>query len=243
MQSWKLWFRPSRLVPLLTILGAGVAIVLSLLQILQLSTAEGIIIALLALLTVDALNERLSLLEKIESRLSNLPAGQILKKRPDILSPVEHAKQASEIWIDIVSGSSVIPPYLGFYESKLKDGCNIRVVVLNPKGPSLPAWNLLVRHTYSEQNIDSTLKVLKGLLLLKAKGKCEVRLSNVFLPFSIFAVDPKKGTGSMIVEYHSYKVPLDDRPHIRLTTADSPWFNYYRQQFEQHWSDATIWQP
>jgi hypothetical protein len=239
----KTWFKPSRLIPLLTILGAGAGIILSLLKVLQLTTAEEIIISLLALLSIDALNERIGTLEKIETLLSRISAGETLKRRVEILTPVEHAKQASEIWINVIHGTSVIFPYASFYESKLKSGCNIRVVVLNPISPSLPAWSLLAKHTHTEQYIDSTLECLNGLMSLKTKGKCEVRLSNVFLPFSIFAVEPRKETGSMIVEYHSYKVSIDDRPHVRLTAADSHWFEYYRQQFEQLWNDSTIWNP
>jgi len=55
-------------------LAAGVAIVLSFLKLIQLSVAEEIVIALLALLAVDALNERLSLLERMRAKLGDLAA-------------------------------------------------------------------------------------------------------------------------------------------------------------------------
>jgi hypothetical protein len=67
---WKRWIKPSRFIPLLTILGAGTAIIFSLFGIIGLSVAENIILALLALLAVDALIERLSILERIETKLS-----------------------------------------------------------------------------------------------------------------------------------------------------------------------------
>lgn len=117
---WKQWFKPSRLIPLLTILAAGGAIVLALLNVIQLNIAEEIIIALLALLAVDALTERLSILETLNSRLGRLSAGRTLKGRTDILSPVEHARHASEVCILVVHGASVIPPYSGFYKKKLQ---------------------------------------------------------------------------------------------------------------------------
>ena len=66
--SWKQWLRPSRLVPVIAILGAGIAITLSLLKVINLSIAEDIVIALLALLAVYALTERLDLLERIERK-------------------------------------------------------------------------------------------------------------------------------------------------------------------------------
>lgn len=242
--GWKKWLAPSRLVPLMTILGAGVAIVLSLIKIVQLSTADEIIIALLALVAVDALNERLNLLEKIESRLSNLSSEQVLKSRYAMQNPIAQASYASEICICVIHGTSVIFPYTGFYAAKLKDGCNIRIILLAPDSPVIDSINLRSKHSQTKQHILSALENLKGLTTLQATGKCEVRLTSTSIPFSMFAVDLKKGSGSMNVEYYAYKVSIDDRPHVLLTASNCPyWFNYYRQQFEQIWSDAVTWTP
>ncbi len=245
LSPWKRWIKPNRLIPLLTILGAGLSIVLSLLGIIKLNIAENIIIALLALLAVDALTERLSVLEKIEARLSKLTAEQSLKKRSEILTPIEHGPQASEICIAVIHGGSVITPYTGFYESRIRDGCKIRVILLDPGAEAVQTWILRSRGTDSKLRIEASLERLRSLVQLSGvKGNCEVRLSNVFLPYSIFAVDLAENSGSMIVEYHSYKRSIDDRPHIHLTALDSLyWFNYYKQQFEQVWSEAIPWQP
>lgn len=242
---WRQWFRPSRLVPLLTILGAGVAITLSLLNVIQLRVAEDIIIALLALLAVDALTERLTILERLSTRLSHLPLGHTLRKRTDILAPVEHAQHASEICILVVHGTSVIPPYSGFYKKKLQAGCSFRVILLDPTVPALETWHLLTGHRDSDHIIGTTLQALRELVELpEARGSCEVRLSQVYLPFSIFAANLTKETGSMNVEYHAYRRSIDERPHVHLTARDNPyWFEYYKQQFEDAWSDATPWTP
>jgi hypothetical protein len=172
--GWKRWFTPSRLVPLLTIAGAGTAIVLSLIKVVQFSTAEEIIIALLALVSVDALNERLSILEKIEARLGSLSTEQVLKGRHSIKNPVEEAKYASEICICVIHGASVIFPYVGFYESKLKDGCNIRIILLNPDSSSIEGINLLTRHLQTKQHILSALEGVKGLLAVNASNQSGV---------------------------------------------------------------------
>lgn len=243
--GWKGLFKPARLIPFLTIIGAGTAIVLSLIDFIKLSTSENIVIALLALLAIDAFIERLSVLEKIEDKLSNLSNVQILKKRVDLLKPTEQAKHASEICILAVSAVSIISPYIGFYKNKMKGGCNLRVILLNPDSLSLETWNLLVTHTYTKNHTESTLGALAELMSDKeASGKCEVRLLNVFLPYSMFCVDMSKDSGIIQVEYHPYKLPVDDRPHIHLTEFNSPyWYNYYRHQFQQAWSDATPWNP
>jgi len=74
------------------------------------------------------------------------------------------------------------------------------------------------------------------------KGKGEIRLLNVFLPFSMVAADLVKDSGAMIIEYHAYKIALGDRPHVVLTPRDTPyWFSFYKEQFERVWIDAVSW--
>ena len=71
-------------VPLVTTVGAATAIVLSTIGILTLSLAESIIIALLALLAIDALTERVSLLQLIDQKISSLSEEQALRPRDKI---------------------------------------------------------------------------------------------------------------------------------------------------------------
>jgi len=237
---WSRLTKPSRLIPLLTILGAGVAIVLSLFKVFQLSIAENIIIALLGLLAGDALSERLSLLEKIEAKLGNLLVGQTLRKR-DHLPPVEEqAFHASEICIAAMSGIALISRHHGFFEKKLLSGCNIRIILLDPESLSVETLDLLSQFPVAKRDTASSIEYLEGLSQVHgAQGKCAVRFSNVFLPFSMFAADLSKESGSMVIEFLSYRMPFDERPHVFLTPAESPnWFDYYRQQFDKAWSDA-----
>ena len=94
-------------------------------------------------------------------------------------------------------------------------------------------------------DVQSTLAMLEQLLRLKeAAGKCEVRLSSVFLPYSMVAVDLSKERGTMVVEYYTYRMSMGERPHVVLTPRGSDeWFERYRLQFEQVWADATPWMP
>lgn len=245
--SWtqrKQWLKPSRFVPLLTILAGGATIVLSLLRAIQLTLAEQIVIALLALLAVDALTERLSVLESLQTKLSNLSAAQALKGRAIIRKPIEYAEGANEIRILVIDGASVIIPYAGFYERKLKEGCNIWILLLNPESSSVGMWDKLVNRTDSRAFVEQSLNEVERLTQLKTKGTCEVRLLDMFLPFSLFIVDGAKESGSMTVEYHAYHVSIDERPHVDLSALNDPyWFDYYRRQFEEAWSTSTDWTP
>ena len=245
LSRWKQWLKPSRLLPLFTILGAGVAIVLSLFGIITLSIAENITIALLGLLAIDALSERLNVLEGIENKLSSLSAGQTLKSRTEVLPVDIHAAHATEICFVAISGISLRVRYFGFLEKKIKDGCRVRVILLDPDELGVQACNLISRVTTAQADIRSALESFRGLMQLeKVKGKFEVRLSKAFIPFAMQAIDLHKASGSMVVEFHTYKKTLNERPHIFLTALDHPqWFDFYRQQFEQAWSESTAWNP
>jgi len=159
---WKLWLRPSRIIPTLTILGAGTAIVLSFLKVINLSIAEEIVIALLALLTADALSERVNLLERLETKLSKLAIGQTLRRRGDTHFLEEYGGNASEICIIAVSGISLAMRHLSFFESRINDGCKIRIILLDPNCPSLQVWNLMMKVSTTASDIKSSLEVFKA---------------------------------------------------------------------------------
>jgi len=234
-------FRLSHIIGILTISGAGCAIILSLLKIIDLTRAEEIIITLLGLIAIDALIERLHILEKIESKLDREKYKGILRKRVDIITPDKMAKNASSIHALTISAYSIGVPYIDFYENKLKEGCDIRFILLDPNSKFLNALNQQnLDYIETKNHIDSSLRVLKPLSKSKNyKGKFEIRLSEVYFPFSMVGVDFGKETGKMSVEFHCYKVPLDSRPHIFLEKeSDTYWFNFYQNQFELAWSNS-----
>jgi len=234
-------FRLSHIIGILTILGAGCAIVLSFLKIIEITTAEDIIIAILGLIAIDALVERLHILEKIESKLDREQGKHVLRRRGEIISPDKMAKNASSIYALTISAYSIGVPYIDFYESKLKEGCDIKFITLDPNSKCFDALNKQnLDYIDTKNHIDSSLRVFKPLAKVRNyKGKFEIRLSEVFFPFSIIGIDFGKETGKMSVEFHCYKVPLDSRPHILLEKQrDSYWFNFYQNQFELAWANA-----
>ena len=211
-------FRLSHIIGILTISGAGCAVVLSFLKIIEITIAEDIIIALLGLIAIDALVERLHILEKIESKLDREQYKHILRKRVDIVPPDKMAKNASSIHALTISAYSIGVPYIDFYESKLKEGCDIKFILLDPNSKCLATLNQQnLDYIDTKNHIDSSLRVLKPLSKEKKyKGKFEIRLSEVFFPFSMVGMDFGKETGKISIEFHCYKVSLDRRPHLIL---------------------------
>lgn len=175
------------------------------------------------------------------SLIKTLDKMEPLRKRSEIPDPITHAREASEICILVVDGATIINSFAQFYKSKLQDGCNLRIILLNSDNQNiLETWYLLTKHTRTKRHFENTIDFLGELVNLPgAKGKCEIHMSKVFLPYSIFGKDFGKESGSMIVEYQSYKVEADDRPHILLTAADNQyWFRYYENQFNSVWNES-----
>jgi len=238
--TWKSWLKIGRLIPLLTISAAAIVGILSLLGRLQVTMAEGVIIALLTLLSIDALVERLSLLEKIDACLEGLPQPEQLRDRSKLIR-IEHlANDAKEIYAAGISLVSIIPPYVDFYMQKLNEGCDLRFLLLNPKSNAVTAWDQELLSQTTKNEIETSLKVLKELIAVKnSKGKCEVRLSRAHLPFSLVIVDGQKDYGKMTVEMLVYKKNLHDRPHMVLTKLGNyRWFQFFHNQFESLWLDC-----
>lgn len=240
--TWKSWLKIGRLIPLLTILAAAIVGILSLLGRFQVTMAEGVIIALLTLLSIDALVERMSFLEKIDSRLERLPESEILRDRSNLIRMEHLAVGATEIWAAGISLVSILHPYYDFYLQKLKEGCNLRFLLLEPNSIAREVWDKAQRVPTTKKDIETSLQVIDNITKSsRLKGKCEARRSQFQLPFSLVIVDSQKERGRMIVELLAYKRSLPDRLHLYLTRRNhEKWFMFFYNQFESLWHDSSI---
>jgi hypothetical protein len=240
---WSQWKRPERIIPVLTILAAGIAILLSTLEIIDLSIADEIVIGLLALLAVDALTERLSLLDSIKDELRRIAGPPSLQSKQDIPKVEHQARRASEISVIAISAAGLTVKHLSFFEERIAHGCTLRMILVDPRSPFLEALNRQDRQPTSETDIEATLRNFSYLVQDTTRaGSCQIRLLDVFLPFSMFAVDLDNNDGSMVVEFHVYKGTSRERPHVLMTPDSSPqWYHFFKKQFEEAWNNAIEW--
>jgi len=235
------WWRLSRLVPLLTITGAAAFLLCASFGLVKLRLAEGVLIGLLSLVAVDALVERISILERLERSMGDGGRIQPLRKRDVIPSPDRFARQASSIHVLAVSGISIARRYEHFFRQKLSEGCRIEFLLLKPDSTLVEIWKKQnLGSATTEAHIHSTLQVLRAWVDEYAKSRCcEVRLLNMFAPFSLVGVDFDKRTATMLVEFHGYKTALDQRAHIEISKEDHPyWFNFFRDQYLHALADS-----
>ncbi|MCL4707199.1 hypothetical protein KJ068_18750 [bacterium] len=238
--AWRDWLKLRRLLPLLTIAFAVGVGVLSFFDLIA-QVPDEVIVTLLALIAVDALVERMSLLEKISARVEKWPEEEVLRDRSKLNRMEELAAGATEIWAAGISLVSIIRPYDNFYLQKLREGCNLRFLLLDPDSEVVRVLNKKQQTPTIKRDIKSSLQALADLRnQKKVRGKCEVRLVQAFLPFSLIIVNSQKDHARMTVEFLAYKKNLHDRPHLQLTKrSDEKWFRFFCDQFEILWQDSS----
>ncbi|MCW4055392.1 MAG: hypothetical protein NWE82_01265 [Candidatus Bathyarchaeota archaeon] len=249
---WKKWFRPSHLIPLLTILGAGAAIVLSLFKLITLSIAEDVTIALLALLAVDALGERLGLLDRIETHVVDLSrklesrpsADELLLLRDELPSFLSQIQKGDDIWVAGRSLAILLNNYSNQIQEATKSGKRFRFMIVDPD--NLPLMNAIASSSYPypsavtvEQHGRQALAHLKLLVENTPEGTIMVRLADHIPTCVYFIIDGETSHGQMVIEMYGYRLSPGQRLHIRLTcSADSRTFASYLRQFNNMWLDA-----
>lgn len=177
------------------------------------------------------------------------PPSSCLKTRNELPFLPEEATNAGEILIAAISAVSLVAPFSHFWETSLNKGCKLRILLLNPASPTITTWETLGRFPFAEVDIKRSLANLREIRQsVSEKGiggaRCEIRLSDTYLPCSLVIVDPTDDAGWSIVEYHAYRTALGERPHLQLSRqTDRHWFEFYRSQFEKLWEASTEWRP
>lgn len=247
--SWKQWLQFGRVVPLIVMIAAGVIQLVITVQAIQdrampagTITLLGILALMLGLLALDSLTERMSILQKILDRLSEfeLQTTQGLKNREALNRLSSLSPNATEISVLAISGLQVIINNYEFIEDRLRNGCKLQFIFMDPESSAIHLWNEQNKPATATTDIHAAIERLQQLK--KATGvdvsQCKLYLTSMLLPFSLVMVDPNKDNGMMTVEYHTYKTPVPDRPHIQLSrSTDGRWFSFYQNQFTRLWNE------
>ena len=151
----------------------------------------------------------------------------------------------------IITGGSLFrlsSEYVGLFESLLKDGCNIKLLMLNPESNSakLTAENIVYEigdfESY-KNHINSSLKNF-GKLKEKYPENLSIRTSDFLPSFSLFGIDVTKPNGNIMVELYTHDVPTRERPHFNLLQQREPfWFEFFHKQFQKVWGKSVEFIP
>jgi hypothetical protein len=215
-------------------------------------TNEQIILALLAFLSIDSLVARLDLLANIEQGILSIQnilapkttADIFLRKRSNFPRMEQLVDEAvSEIWVTGVTLNTMVT-LIGSFESKMKQGCNVRFLALTPDGEALQSVAKYFSDAPNDlsSRISSNLTIMATRLRSVGKGSVEIRTLDRVLTTGYFITDPSKVKGRMIVQWYLYKTDTSDAPLFELSKdEDSRWFNIFMKQFEEAWKEAKDW--
>lgn len=163
------------------------------------------------------------------------PLGGLTALRPHnlIVKTSEQAATAREVYISGIHNPLAIVPHMGFLRGRLKDGMRMSVVLLDPDSLNTEVWDTVTKKEigFTKREIESSLSALRTLDN-EQEGLVQVKLVDIILPFSMFGVDINRPTGVITVEFQSFGVATDQRPHIRISQSDaSEWYTFYCDQF------------
>lgn len=236
-------------VPLLIITGAFIGTVDPTILGLQ---PDQLLPALLAFLAIDALVERLELLNNIEQDIkilkkSTLGARDFLRYRidfPRLETIINNAKK--EIWVSGI-GLDTMVTVVGVFQSKLKKGFKLRFLALDPDSAAIQESNDYF-HLNREDlmgRVRNNLELLFQRLSQANDGQVQIRVIDHRPALGYFIVDPADNKGFMTVMAYLYRIQCGDQlPMFLLKKETDPhWFSIYLKEFQTLWDDAREWKP
>lgn len=215
--------------------------VLNVIGIVPQTWVAPLILAVLALLAIATLGNR----HRLETIIQNMnqPAGRLLLESypTDLESDVEKAR---ELWIVGVSLYATTMKYYSSLENKLKKGCSIKILLVNPDGPSV---QMAATRKYGPINVeDERIRIRTSLQRLcelrkRAEGRLEIRTLDSPLTFGAFAIDPEASGGVLYVEHYGFKTRRESVRKLVLHRKDEGWYSSIRAEIYELWEPATEW--
>ncbi|MBN2006472.1 MAG: hypothetical protein JXA21_24180 [Anaerolineae bacterium] len=211
--------------------------------------ADRIIMALLGVLAIDTLIEKLGYLHRIEENIVKLrdkphSADNIFHAKDKMRSFDEWLKECKEMRVLGRDCIGLLNQYTNQIIEKTLDGGCFRFLIADPNDAKLMdviATSSVLRSSGTEraQVIQQALKILEDIVKKGKKGSVEVKLINWVPTNSYVIVDPKKECGQMLVEPFGFKITSAQRRHMVLSReTDGQSYVFHLDQFEEMWKEA-----
>ena len=197
-------------------------------------------LTVLALLAVATLGNR-HRLEGILKQMTQGTGSVLLEQFPaDTYRNVEKSK---ELWLVGVTLSSTLEALYPVFESKLRRGDSIKVLLVDPDGAAcaMAAMRHYARTDIERQRteIRTTLRDFCELQRV-APDRLEIRTIDYPLTFGAYAVDPGGTSGVLYLKHYPFKMPLGRaRPGLALRPRDERWYEHFRSEIRFLWEQGT----
>jgi hypothetical protein len=153
--------------------------------------------------------------------------------------------QAKTIGIVGVTLSRTVRDYSSVLEERLKNGTQVRFILIDPDSTAPDQAVLRSRDVYSRQfYIDLLRPTLERISALSyASEEVELGLLPYKPAFGMFVIDPDDPRGRIIVEMYPHR-STELFPTFELTPSRDPyWYRIFRKQYDILWSscESRIW--
>jgi uncharacterized FlaG/YvyC family protein len=243
---WFNWSKIQKLVPLIPVVGVIVAILLSITGRLIISIPEGLILSLLALLSIDALLERMTILERIQKNLDELGSSRPqLRWDSDLYEETPFEKYLQGVEELFVSGGSLISLFTVQREViarwlKQTSDAKLKLILVDPD--ALRAGKVTVESLHIDQNketyardIDKSLIIIKNL----QEGfpqKIEFRLTDQIPSLTVMIINKSEA----MIALNLYTAYAGQRPAFEVSRIKHPiWFKlFYERYYVNLWEKS-----
>ena len=200
------------------------------------------IVSLLGLLAISSLSERLLTLNKISKNTEILikrdetDIDTVFKTRKE-LTPLEYRLEtAKSIIITGGSLSRLSDEYFAYFEEKLKDGCDILIIMVKPFSPAadLLCKNVVYETRDTNRYSNKIEESIKRFIKLKEMypSLIDVRITDNVPPFGILAIDINKPNSWLQIELYTYEIPTRDRLQFFITPQNIELYKFFVQQIK-----------
>ncbi len=217
-------------------------------------TTDKLILALLGVLAIDTVVERLGYLSRIEDSIKSLSlttSKPLLVNRATLNSDesFDHfVARGRNVLIAGITLVGTVGPLRTFFKTTMQQGTKLRFLLLDPEsaGIHLAARFHGISPESMRNDILSSLEHLRQLMdstCGNKGGSIEVRLLKAIPDAGIVVRDGNRDTGEIRYEMYLFQTDVSGRPAFCLRATDGEIFRHFRDAAERAWNDSTPWTP
>lgn len=209
-----------------------------------------IILAILALISVSTVTERVTFFKKI---LDSSKRSSHLRSREDTDFEDFHLyiDGGQEVFVAALSLHFICSSKTTDLEHGMRDGVDFKFIIVDPQLPN-DAMAQIAEHDERSQMMNpkslrdeinmsvSTLSDLKKRP--EATGTVTLKAGKGLPVFTVTMVNPRRRNGKMRIELRPYHRNIGPRPYFELkreNPEDARWYNhFYEHYYEKLWTDS-----
>lgn len=226
-----------------TILLAFILVVLSILNLVSPDLVAALTLSVLGLLAISNLVNR-HRVDELISKVAGSKTDFFLDEFPSDFR--DNLQAASEVWIVGVTLRGIVKNYYGLMEQKLRQGHQLRVLLVHPEGSAVETAVDRIYAPSSRNTAKKGLDIRDDLqalceLRLIAPGNLDLRTIQNPMTFGAVCLNASTAIGTLYLEHLPFRTVAGTIPKFVLRAADGKWFDLFKAEIQTLWDNAVEW--